>query len=200
MTIAVLADDDQWKELTGNTGTVRWERIFQLENETVQPDAFLILSGADISALAHLKKPVLFNAVVKTLKELNAPLNVIRTNGWKSFLARKQWEVAGNVTGELMEIFAAMDKQVSIVTDVPGLVAARPVAMIINEAYFALEQQVSTQDEIDIAMKLGTNYPYGPFEWANIIGLKNIYDLLYSLSLIDKKYTPSSLLKTEAAL
>jgi 3-hydroxybutyryl-CoA dehydrogenase len=200
MHIVVLADDDQWKELTRNADLVKWARIFRLDSGSIQADAFLILSGADIHGLLHLKKPVLFNSVVKTLKELNAPPNVIRINGWKSFLARKQWEVAGNVTSELREIFLAMDKQVSIVADVPGLVVARPVAMIINEAYFALEQQVSTKEEIDIAMKLGTNYPYGPFEWANIIGLQNVYDLLYSLSLSDKKYTPCSLLKKEAAV
>jgi 3-hydroxybutyryl-CoA dehydrogenase len=200
MHIVVLADDDQWKELTRNADLVKWERIFRLDSGSIQADAFLILSGADIHDRLHLKKPVLFNSVVKTLKELNAPPNVIRINGWKSFLARKQWEVAGNVSSELREIFLAMDKQVSIVADVPGLVVARPVAMIINEAYFALEQQVSTKEEIDIAMKLGTNYPYGPFEWANIIGLQNVYDLLYSLSLSDKKYTPCSLLKKEAAV
>jgi 3-hydroxyacyl-CoA dehydrogenase len=44
--------------------------------------------------------------------------------------------------------------------------------MIINEAYFALEDNVSTKAETDIAMKLGTNYPYGPFEWGQLIGLK----------------------------
>ena len=43
--------------------------------------------------------------------------------------------------------------------------------MIINEAYFTWEAGTSTKEEIDIAMKLGTGYPYGPFEWGEKIGL-----------------------------
>jgi 3-hydroxybutyryl-CoA dehydrogenase len=70
--------------------------------------------------------------------------------------------------------------------------------MIINEAYFALEENVSTKEEIDIAMKLGTNYPYGPFEWAKKIGLKNVVRLLTELSLSEKRYQPAGLLLKEA--
>ena len=40
--------------------------------------------------------------------------------------------------------------------------------------FLQLGENVSTRDEIDTAMKLGTNYPFGPFEWAEKIGLKNI--------------------------
>ena len=111
---------------------------------------------------------------------------------------RKQWDIAGIVNEEAAEVFSMMQKQISVVADEPGLVAARPIAMIINEAYFALEQGVSTKSEIDTAMKLGTNYPFGPFEWAGIIGLHNIYNLLHLLSCTDTRYTPSSLLKKEA--
>ena len=70
--------------------------------------------------------------------------------------------------------------------------------MIINEAYFAKGEYVSTEKEIDIAMKLGTNYPHGPFEWATIIGIKNIYELLKTLSEPDTRYKPSPLLEQEA--
>ena len=82
--------------------------------------------------------------------------------------------------------------------DEVGFATANIVSMIINEAYFALEVEVSSKAEIDIAMKLGTNYPYGPFEWAKKIGEKNIYNLLKTLSVHQKKYTPSNLLKKEA--
>ncbi len=43
-------------------------------------------------------------------------------------------------------------------------------------------------------MKLGTNYPFGPFEWSEIIGLRKIHDLLMALSETDKRYTPAPLL------
>jgi 3-hydroxybutyryl-CoA dehydrogenase len=46
-------------------------------------------------------------------------------------------------------------------------------------------------------MKLGTNYPFGPFEWASLIGTGNVLALLQKLSLTDSRYKPSQLLITE---
>jgi len=51
------------------------------------------------------------------------------------------------------------------VADTPGLVVARTVAMLINEAADAVQQGVCTANSADAAMKLGVNYPAGPFEW-----------------------------------
>ena len=51
------------------------------------------------------------------------------------------------------------------VADTPGLVAARTVAMLINEAADAVLQGVCSPAGADAAMKLGVNYPAGPFEW-----------------------------------
>jgi 3-hydroxybutyryl-CoA dehydrogenase len=70
--------------------------------------------------------------------------------------------------------------------------------MIINEAYFTLDEKVSSKNEIDTAMKLGTNYPYGPFEWSEKIGLKKVYELLTTLSHSHSRYEPAALLKKEA--
>ena len=61
--------------------------------------------------------------------------------------------------------------------------------------FFALEEKVSTEEEIDVAMKTGTNYPYGPFEWSKKIGLRDIYSLLTALSKEQNRYQPSVLLK-----
>ena len=47
------------------------------------------------------------------------------------------------------------------VPDEPGFIAARIIAMIINEAYYAKGEQVSSKADIDIAMKLGTTIPWG---------------------------------------
>jgi 3-hydroxybutyryl-CoA dehydrogenase len=51
------------------------------------------------------------------------------------------------------------------VADVPGLVVARTIAMLINEAADAVQQGVCDEAGADAAMKLGVNYPAGPFEW-----------------------------------
>jgi 3-hydroxybutyryl-CoA dehydrogenase len=67
--------------------------------------------------------------------------------------------------------------------------------MIINEAFFALGENVSTKEEIDLAMKSGTNYPYGPFEWSEKIGVENILNLLKKLSEKEERYFPAPTLK-----
>jgi 3-hydroxybutyryl-CoA dehydrogenase len=51
------------------------------------------------------------------------------------------------------------------VADAPGLIVARTIAMLINEASDAVQQGVCTMQGADAAMKLGVNYPAGPFEW-----------------------------------
>lgn len=141
--------------------------------------------------------PIFISSVVNTCKEL--PKNCIRINGWNGFLQREILEIATNNHQQyVQEIMDKMEWKFQFVPDEPGMIAPRVIAMIVNEAYFALEDNVSTKQEIDTAMKLGTNYPYGPFEWSEKIGLKNIYLLLQKLSLQDIRYTPSKLLALEA--
>jgi 3-hydroxybutyryl-CoA dehydrogenase len=92
-------------------------------------------------------------------------------------------------------VLEALNWSFQVVPDVKGMIAARVIAMIVNEAYFALGDDVSSKENIDTAMKLGTNYPLGPFEWSEKIGLHNILNLLTSLSEDDKRYLPAPLLK-----
>jgi 3-hydroxybutyryl-CoA dehydrogenase len=91
-------------------------------------------------------------------------------------------------------VLAFFNKKIEWLPDEPGFVTARVVSMIINEAYLSLQEGVSTKKDIDKAMKLGTNYPYGPFEWSEKIGLQNIASLLNSLAAEQPRYTPSPLL------
>jgi 3-hydroxybutyryl-CoA dehydrogenase len=71
------------------------------------------------------------------------------------------------------------------VADTPGLIVARTVAMLINEAADAVQQGVCTVDGADVAMKLGVNYPAGPFEWlaqwsaAEVVTLLDMLDAQY---------------------
>ncbi len=48
-----------------------------------------------------------------------------------------------------------------------GFIFPRTIAQIINEACFALEEEVASKADIDRAMKFGVNYPKGPFEWLS---------------------------------
>jgi len=57
-------------------------------------------------------------------------------------------------------------------------VVARTVAMLINEAADAVQQGVCSEQGADLAMKLGVNYPAGPFEWLAAWNAPAVIDLL----------------------
>ena len=67
------------------------------------------------------------------------------------------------------------------VADVPGLVVARTVAMLINEASDAVHQGVCSAQGADEAMQLGVNYPAGPFQWLALWGVPAVVHLLDQL-------------------
>lgn len=200
MMIVVAASDEQWNELTGSRPGINLQRVenaavFNQYNDT---DAFFCLHEDEVQVgFESLQKPVIINSVVSTLAELSMPSNVYRINCWATFLNRSVWEIAGAANEEIETIFKSLDIKTNFVKDEPGFISARVIAMIINEAYFALEDDVSSKSEIDTAMKLGTNYPLGPFEWVDKIGKKNILALLQKLYLTDNRYKPSKLLVEE---
>lgn len=80
-----------------------------------------------------------------------------------------------------------------------GLVTPRIVCMIINEAYFTIQEGTATREDIDLGMRLGTAYPKGPFAWSQEIGLDHVYEVLEALyqDTKDERYKICPLLKTE---
>jgi 3-hydroxybutyryl-CoA dehydrogenase len=64
------------------------------------------------------------------------------------------------------------------VADTPGLVVARTLAMLVNEAADAVLQGVCTPEGADAAMKLGVAYPAGPFEWLAAWGAPEVTALI----------------------
>ena len=78
--------------------------------------------------------------------------------------------------------------RILFVKDIPGLVNPRIISMIINEACFTLGAGTSSRAEIDTAMKLGTGYPLGPFEWGEKIGMDRVSALLKALAAGDELY------------
>jgi 3-hydroxybutyryl-CoA dehydrogenase len=88
------------------------------------------------------------------------------------------------------------------VDDRVGMVTMRTLSMIINEAYFTLQEGTASKEDIDMGMKLGTAYPMGPFEWSQKMGLLPIYQLLKKLheDTFDERYKVCNLLQTEALM
>jgi len=65
--------------------------------------------------------------------------------------------------------------------DSPGMVSARVVCMIINEACFLIGEGTANEEDLNVAMKLGVNYPGGPMEWLHEIGVQRVTDILSAL-------------------
>ena len=84
-----------------------------------------------------------------------------------------------------------------LVADGPGLVRARILCCLINEAIGALMEGVAIVEDIDKAMRLGTNYPFGPLAWADQIGLDTVLGVMTGLHKEwgEDRYRPSPLLR-----
>jgi 3-hydroxybutyryl-CoA dehydrogenase len=138
---------------------------------------------------------IIVNAVTPTIGEIGYPF--VRINAWPGFLERSIHELAvpdEEAARKIAKLYEKLGRDHRIVADIPGLISARILATIINEAWFTWEEKVSTKEEIDTAMKLGTNYPLGPFEWGQRIGLGQIARLLWSLGKTAPEYTPAEAL------
>lgn len=89
-----------------------------------------------------------------------------------------------------------MGKTVSESKDYPGFIVNRILMPMLNEAVFALMEDVGDIESIDNAMVLGLAHPMGPLALADLIGLDTclaIMKVLYN-GYSDSKYRPCPLL------
>jgi len=102
----------------------------------------------------------------------------------------------------LAALCAALGTDYRVVGDRVGLVTPRVICMIINEACYTVQEGTATLADVDLSMKLGTNYPHGPFAWANAIGVPRVYAVLAALweDTHDERYKICPLLKRQATL
>jgi 3-hydroxybutyryl-CoA dehydrogenase len=207
MQIIVLANTALKEELIndgiGPDVDIRWIDSFREFANYPDAAAYIdLLFEIQAERIALLKKllpkAVIINSVVHTLGETDR--NFVRINGWQGFLKAGIIEAAAadNRRTGAASIFSMLNKKIEWLKDEPGFVSPRVISMIINEAYLALDENVSSKKEIDTAMKLGTNYPYGPFEWAEKIGLPQVHELLTRLNRQNSRYSPSRLLQEES--
>lgn len=80
------------------------------------------------------------------------------------------------------ELFESMGRGVVLVENHSGLFLGRTVGSIVNEAVCAVQDNVATPDDVDLAMRLGTNYPQGPLAWGREIGGDRIGRILQRLA------------------
>lgn len=150
---------------------------------------------------------VFLNTSLITLRTLVKNISVTNTyfgfSGLPTFLNRELLEVSIHQETDLHLLDVTCKKlktKYARVADSVGLVTPRIICMVINEAYYTVEEGTASRKDIDLAMKLGTNYPFGPFEWSEKIGVQNVYDLLKAVheATQDERYLICPLLKQEA--
>ena len=207
MKLAIVCDELLENEFLEKKTSEEVELSFVSTVEKVPDDSDGIIdllfesNPARISQLKQfLPRPVFINAVEDTLSDLDQPF--IRINAWPTFLKRETTELVAFPAQELVvkQVFEKIKWSYRLVPDKAGMVSVRIIAGIINEAYYALAEKVSSREEIDTAMKAGTNYPYGPFEWSRRIGLKRIHALLTRLHNEGYATNISALLASEALM
>lgn len=159
----------------------------------------------------HSGCAVFFNTTMISLHDLAAPgggrfeFLAFGFNGLPTMIDRPVLEVsllAENDRTHLVDLCKSLNTDFEVVADTVGLVTPKVVCMIINEAYMTFEEGTATKEDIDLAMKLGTNYPYGPFEWANRIGINYVCELLEAVGRAtgDPRYNISPALLSEYKL
>lgn len=152
--------------------------------------------------------PVIVSAVKSSLAQAvhdygkNVSCTLIGMNCLPGFIGRGLAEVSLYRADEQPKLDALMQRlgwKYTLVNDRVGMVTPRIIFMIINEACYTVQEGTATMHDIDVSMKLGTNYPFGPFEWADKIGIKHVYETLEALyqDTHDERYKVCPLLKTK---
>ncbi|SEA86141.1 3-hydroxybutyryl-CoA dehydrogenase [Thalassobacillus cyri] len=105
-------------------------------------------------------------------------------------------ETSDETAEVIRNVAEQMGKETVVVNEFPGFVTSRISTLVGNEAFYMLQEGVGTPEEIDKAIKLGLNYPMGPFELGDMVGLDaRLNNLKYLHEKLGDKYRPAPLLE-----
>ncbi|MBO9731856.1 MAG: hypothetical protein J7623_24660 [Chitinophaga sp.] len=216
MNILVIADAQRYEELQqkglGTHHDIQWktslEEVLSLKVFDVVLD--LIFDDRPEHALVYAKNPgipVLAGMVKTSLSDImnqfafEQGFNIMGCNFLPGFVNVPVMEVTVMDEGQketLDEVMYKLGWEYALVADVVGMVTPRVVCMIINEAYLTAEEGTASREDIDTSMRLGTNYPYGPFEWSERIGILHVYEVLKAVhdATGDDRYQVAASLQT----
>lgn len=216
MNILVIADAQRFDELQekgmATHHDVQWktslEEVLSLKPFDLVLD--LIFDDRPEHALVYAKNPgipVLAGMVKTSLTEIigqyafEQGFNIMGCNFLPGMVNMPVLEVSVLDEGQQETLDTVMYNfgwEYLLVGDAVGLVTPRVVCMIINEAYLTAQEGTASPEDIDTSMRLGTNYPYGPFEWSERIGIKHVYEVLKAVHDVtgDDRYEVAASLQT----
>jgi 3-hydroxybutyryl-CoA dehydrogenase len=187
--LSSLKNCDLLIEAATENKTIKFD-IFKKLDEVAKPGAILATNTSSISITeiaAVTKRPQL----VAGMHFMN-PVPVMKlVEGIRGL------ETSDETFNTVAGVAEKMGKVFVRANDVPGFAVNRILMPMINEAVYALYEGVASVEDIDQAMKLGTNQPMGPLELADFIGLDTCLAIMNVLNegLGDTKYRPCPLLK-----
>ncbi len=99
-----------------------------------------------------------------------------------------------------VSLFQIIGKDVFIIDDYPGMIVMRIMVMLANVAADAVRDCVAIPSEIDNAMRYGANYPIGPLEWGDLVGVSRVFETLCNLTqtIGEPRYGPSQYIRRRA--
>ncbi|HOX12866.1 MAG TPA: 3-hydroxybutyryl-CoA dehydrogenase [Spirochaetia bacterium] len=171
------------------------------ENEALKLEIFRKLDGI-LRPEAILASNTSSISITKLASATKRPSKVIGMHFFNPVPLMKLVEITrGHETGDetyaaVAELAAKVGKESAVVQDYPGFIVNRILVPMLNEAAYAVYENLATPEDIDKAMKLGTNQPMGPLTLADFIGLDTclaIMEVLYD-GFKDPKYRPCPLL------
>lgn len=150
---------------------------------------------------------VFLNSVMSTFSEIMLYADPVKNqvygfNGLPTFFDRPILECTVPTGGKKQSLKEVMNKlgwDFEVVEDRVAMATPRIICMIINEAFYTVQEGTASKEDIDQGMKLGTNYPFGPFEWSDKIGIENVFEILNNIyeDTREERYKICPLLKKE---
>jgi 3-hydroxybutyryl-CoA dehydrogenase len=220
--VLIVGDDSLVAEYSEIVSAFNYATISPNKIKNLKPIAGTVSIALELSNLDLDRKRKNLEALDKTLPETTA---ILSSSVNVSALDQSQWIIMKQrlvgiaalptlIRNSVIEVsptvytnesaidvarrfFSSMKKDIAIVQDRVGMVLPRILCQIINEAMFAVQQDVALPKDIDTAMRLGMNYPSGPIEWGERIGFKQVYAVLDALhtDLGEERYRICPLLK-----
>ncbi|GAA5033669.1 hypothetical protein GCM10011506_26250 [Marivirga lumbricoides] len=220
MTILVVGTPQNYDEITAKFG-VKHQMIHAEDLSDIKEEDFFkaevvfdFLAHETPESLAFYEQkpemPVFTHMALSAFGEIAVYAPPIHNplfgfNGFPTFVNRSVLECTLSDEEDkqvLPQVCENLGTDFQLVDDRVGMVTPRIIFMIINEAYYTVQEGTASKEDIDLGMKLGTNYPYGPFEWCELIGILNVVELLEAIyeDTKEERYKICPLLKKEYLL
>ena len=217
MKVLVIGENERFDELKARLSTNPAIEVDRSDGDTEEDYEFYDVifdlnlddDPSNLPLYTALKdKPVFVSAVKLSLAEAvytsgtKVKCQLFGINALPTFIPQSKWEVSlyrKFETPALTELMGKLGIEFLPIEDRVGMIKPRVIFMIINEACYTLQEGTASIEDIDMAMKLGTNYPFGPFEWCDRIGITSVFETLAAMyeDTKDERYKICPLLKTK---